>query len=138
GVELAPALITREELVPVGRNLERVPAHEHRARRLRLPEPHDEVRKADQSIAWSPFRAAHRLGQRVVGPVCERVSVDDQERSGGFPGHATFVSYPGADEGVSWAGGCGCRRWCRRVRGGGSGYELWVFRRSGRRCYPAT
>ena len=46
-VELAPALIGRERLVPVGRRIERVPADQHRARLLGVVEPQQEIGEAD-------------------------------------------------------------------------------------------
>ena len=81
-VELATRLIAGEELVPVGRRVERVPPDEHGARLLRLPEPEHEVREAEQRVAGAAFRASKALRQRVVGAVRERVAVDDEQRTG--------------------------------------------------------
>ena len=80
-VELAPALVDGQRLVPVGRNRERVPADERRARLLLLPEPDEQVADAGEEAGRAAVRPADRLRQRVVRPVRERVPVDDQERS---------------------------------------------------------
>src|ERR1051325_7297531 len=73
-VEDAPALVRLERLVAVGRVAERIPADQNRARLLRLPEPKEHVREADD--AAEPDRLRHP----VVGRVRERISIDDEER----------------------------------------------------------
>jgi len=69
-LELAARLVDGQRLVPVRRYLERVPRHQHRVRLLRLPQPEQEVREADDRVQTD------RLRQRVVGPVRQRVAVD--------------------------------------------------------------
>ena len=55
-----------ERLVAVRRHLERVPADEHRARLLGLPEPHDHVREADDRVQRGSTSAARgRRGGRT-------------------------------------------------------------------------
>ena len=63
--------------MPVRRRVERVPRGEERARLLRLPQPEDEVREADERRSGEP----DRLRQRVVGAMSERVAVEDEQRS---------------------------------------------------------
>src|SRR5919109_3365540 len=67
-------LVLLERLVPVGRRGQRVPADEHRARLLHLPEPDEHVRESDNRVL------VDRLRQRVVRAVRERIPVDDEQR----------------------------------------------------------
>src|SRR4029079_15426882 len=50
-VEHPPALMPGEELVPVRRSEERVPADERGARPFGLPKAHEEVRESDERMA---------------------------------------------------------------------------------------
>ena len=79
-VEDSPALVAGEELVPVRRHEQRVPADECGTRLLGLPEAHEEVRESDERVARLALRAPHRLGQRVVRPVSQGVAVDHEQR----------------------------------------------------------
>ena len=75
-----PALIGRKPKVPIGRRVQRVPAHQHGARLLGLVEPQQKVRKADdRARALFPV-PQDGLRQRVIGAVRERVAVDHQQR----------------------------------------------------------
>ena len=74
-LEDAAGLVRLVCLVAVRRRLERVPADEHGARPLGLPEPHHHVREADDGVQRD------RLRQAVVGAVGERVAVDGEERA---------------------------------------------------------
>src|SRR5438270_2734850 len=79
-VEDPPGLVALEGLVPVGRYGERVPGDEDGARLLRVPEPQEHVREADDRARGPALGAADRLRQRVVGAVREGVAVDGEER----------------------------------------------------------
>src|SRR5581483_7435880 len=79
-IEDATALVGGERLEPVGRLADTVPADEDGARPLRLPQPQEEVRKADERARRKPGCAPQRLRQRVVGAVRERVAVDREQR----------------------------------------------------------
>ena len=65
-VEHTTRLVRVEQLMPVRRRIERIPADEHCTRSLRVPEPHDEVGEAEQRVSRPPFCAPKALGQRVV------------------------------------------------------------------------
>src|SRR5205085_10423817 len=91
-IELPPALVPREELVAVRRLLERVPADDDRTRPLRFPQPHEEVRDAEQHVPRSSLGAAKRLRECVVGAVRERVAVDDEERPAHSPSWSRSIS----------------------------------------------
>src|SRR4029077_17150687 len=78
-VELAAALVALEGLMPVSRNLERVPAHEHGAWLLAVPQTQQEVREADDRVRRPAVGAPDRLWQRVVSAVRERVAVDHEQ-----------------------------------------------------------
>ena len=80
-VELATALVAVEQLVPVRRHVSVSQPTSDRARLFGLPQAHEEVREADERIARLPLGTAHRLRQRVVGAMRERVAVDDEQRS---------------------------------------------------------
>ena len=79
-IEDATALVRRERRVPVRGDVERVPRDEHRARPLVLPQPQEHVREADERVAGAAVRSAHRLRERVVRAMRERVAVDDEKR----------------------------------------------------------
>ena len=99
-VELAPRLVAGEQLVAVGRDGERVPADEHRARPLRLPEPQHHRDEPGEQVPRPAVRAPDRARQRVERPVRERVAVDrEQHRGRGgrlapLAGHASSPSPP--------------------------------------------
>jgi hypothetical protein len=79
-VEDAAALVGGEGLQAIGRLANAVPSDHHRARLLGFPEAEQEVREADDCARGKACRAAHRLRQRVIGAVCERVAVDRKQR----------------------------------------------------------
>src|SRR5882724_3458473 len=60
-VELAAALIGREQLLAVGRRAERVPADQHGARPLGLVEAQQQIGKADDRAAATIAAAADRF-----------------------------------------------------------------------------
>ena len=80
GVELAAGLVAGQQLVPVGRDEQRVPADDDGTRPLRLPEPEEHRREAGQQVPGPAVRAADRARQCVEGAVGERVAVDDEQR----------------------------------------------------------
>ncbi len=82
-VEHPPGLIAGERLVPVVRHLERVPADDHRVRPHGVPEPLEEAGETNERARRTPTGAANRLGQTVVGAVCERVAVYGEQRAHG-------------------------------------------------------
>src|SRR5256714_7219300 len=88
-VEDPAGLGALEGLVPVGRHGERVPGDEDGARLLRVPEPEQHVREADDRARGATLGAADRLRQGVVGAVREGVAVDGEER----PRRAHSVSW---------------------------------------------
>jgi hypothetical protein len=86
-VELAAALIPGEQLLPVGRAAERVPANQDGSRPLAVVEPDQEIGEADDGTAALVAGAPDRFRQRVIGAMREGVAVDDEER----PGHALLL-----------------------------------------------
>ena len=74
-LEHPPGLVRLVRLMPVRRNLERVPADEHRVGALCLPESREHVREADDRVQ------PDRLRQAVIGAMRERVAVDRQEHA---------------------------------------------------------
>ena len=81
GVEDAAALVGGEA-PPGGRSARRrSPTDHHRARLLGFPEAEQEVREADERARGQARGAPHRLRQRVVGAVGERVAVDREQRA---------------------------------------------------------
>jgi hypothetical protein len=87
-IEIAAALIPREQLLPVGRAAERVPADQHGARPLAVVEPDQEIGETDDRPAALVAGAADRFRQRVIGAVREGVAVDDEQ----WPGHALLLN----------------------------------------------
>src|SRR5215204_1007959 len=85
GIELAPALITREGLVPVRRSVERVPADDHGTGLFAKVEAEQEIREADDRAAALVAAAPDRLRQAVKGAMREGIAVDHQQR----PAHST-------------------------------------------------
>src|SRR4029453_5346563 len=79
-VEFAARLVAGEELMPVRGNEQCIPADEHCTRARGVPEPQEEVRKADERVRRLLVRAADRLWKRVVRAVRERVAVDHEQR----------------------------------------------------------
>ena len=105
-LELAARLVLGQRLVAVGRRLERVPGDEHRLGLLRLPEPHQEVREADERVQ------ADRLRQRVVGAVGQRVAVDRQEHAAHSDASSSWIA--AIRRSVVSTASCGDRRSGRR------------------------
>ena len=79
GIEDAARLVGGERLAAIGGLADAVPADEHGARLLRLPQAEQEVGEADDRAGREAGRAPHRLGQGVVGAVGQRVAVDDEQ-----------------------------------------------------------
>src|SRR5205085_1171684 len=75
-VELAPALIVGERLVPVRRRVERVPADQHGTRGFLLPQPKQHVREPDERSRWAALGAgtsgAFAVTAIRAAPVCAR------------------------------------------------------------------
>src|SRR5213078_1626761 len=82
-IELAPALIGREQFLPVGRRAYRVPADQNGAGVLGVIEPQQDVGKADDRPTAAVAAAADRLRQAMIGAMAERIAVYDEQG----PGH---------------------------------------------------
>jgi hypothetical protein len=76
---VTPALVAGHELVAVAA-LAAVERHDHGSRRGRVVDREEHVREAEQRIHGTPTGSLDGR-HRVVGPVHQRVAVDDQERA---------------------------------------------------------
>ena len=92
GRELAPSLVAGEELMPVGRNVQRVPAGDDRPRPLGVPEPEQHVPEPDEHVGRPARAVPNRLGQGVERPMGERVAVDRHQRAGRHGRRASSAS----------------------------------------------
>ena len=81
GVERAAGLIARKRLVPVGRLIERVPAHEHCARTFGFIKPKENIGEAEDRPRALVPGPANGFGQRVIGAVHKGVAIDHQKRA---------------------------------------------------------
>ena len=80
-LELPTALVRLERLVAVGRDLERVPGHEHVPRPLVLPQPEEHVGEPEEHVPGAAVRAPDRLRDRVIRAMREGVAVHDEQCS---------------------------------------------------------
>jgi|SRR5579872_1148418 len=80
-VKLTSALVCRERTVTVGRHIQRVPGNQHCPRSLGLIYSQQKVCEAHDCARASIAAPANRLGKRVVGTMCERIAIDNQQRS---------------------------------------------------------
>jgi hypothetical protein len=107
GGESAAALIAGKRPVPPGRRVERVPADQHRARRLVEIEPQQGIGEADDRTAALAVAPPDRLRHAVIGAMRERVAVDDEQRPPPFIGHgSSSLAEPSADTSTSTARSC--------------------------------
>ena len=79
-VELTARLVALERCMSVRRHVEGVPADDHGAGTLALPEADEHVAEAGESVPWRAVCPPDRARESVVGAVGERVAVDDEER----------------------------------------------------------
>ena len=77
---LARGLVAREALEAV--HGPRVPGHDHALRVVVREQPHEHVREAEQRVRRESVGRRELLGKRVVGPVGERVAVDQEQPRG--------------------------------------------------------
>src|SRR5262245_14467391 len=80
-LEAAPRLIAVERLVAISGCIEAIPADQDRPRRFGAIEPQQEVGKAKDGTGAFVAASADRFRQGVVGPVCKRVTIHNEERS---------------------------------------------------------
>ena len=66
-VEFSTALVGRELLMPVGRNLERVPGHQHGTRLLITVEPQQHIGKAEDGACGFSASPQDCFRQGVIG-----------------------------------------------------------------------
>ena len=74
---LARRLVAGKALEPV--HGPRVPRDDHALGVVVGEQPHEHVREAEQRVRREPVGRRELLGQRVVGPVGERVAVDEEQ-----------------------------------------------------------
>ena len=120
---LARRLVAREALEAV--HGPRVPGHDHALGVVVGEQPHEHVREAEQRVRREAVGRRELLGQRVVGPVGERVAVDQEQARGargtvaevelgGLGGHPSIVSelvWPAGPGASPWRNG-GAARYC--------------------------
>ncbi len=96
-VELATALVGRKGLVPVSRDIERIPGDKHGARLLFAVEAQQHVGKAEDGSGRSSPLPQYRFRQGVVGAMREGIAIDHQQRpadSRAFTRRGSFLDRP--------------------------------------------
>ena len=80
-IELAPTLVGCQRPVTIRRCIERIPADQHRSGLLGLEKPQQEIRESHDCAAAHIAAPTYGLRECVIGAMCERVAVDDEEWS---------------------------------------------------------